>query len=163
MTNLLIIEPDKNTPNERKYKPTTEHNKPPIDQTPHPQPLLVTANKGRSFPEPPTPPTVVHFGVKINQQLRVQISHRVTKSPPYHTHEWMDLLCNEMIVKSIIRLTQSSKNGLCKSWEVAWIPCHDGMDRAPTINFLTITIRTKDPLAEYLGLSWMNGGVHLEK
>ena len=109
MTGTKDKDKEKNTKIKGNSTPTTEHKKTTISQTLTSKPFLMEQNKGSSSTEPPTPPTVVHYVIRRNQQLRVQISHRVTKPPPSQTQEWTDFLFHEMMEKPISRLTHSSK------------------------------------------------------
>ena len=68
-----------------------------------------------------------------------------------------------MVAETIIKLEVSSKNSLGHSWNSVWIPYIEGINGAPTISFVTNTIRYKTTSHQPKGLSWTYGRALIDR
>ena len=110
-----------------------------------------------------TPPQIIHYGPERDQQLIVQISHRVTHNPPEDTQGWIDFLCHDMIDETIRKVTASSKDSLGKSWEPVWIPYHDGVNSTAPLSFFTNSLTSRQDRSQGKGLSLTHGRALLDR
>ena len=68
-----------------------------------------------------------------------------------------------MVGETEIIIGSTSKNSSGTSWEIIWIPYHDGEDGATSILSPSNTIRSKYPEKVYMGMSWNNDIYLLER
>ena len=144
-----------------------------LSETPAPNPFthspstpssLYLAAARQSFQVKPSYlPTMVHYGVKRNHQLRVQISHKMTNTPPSHTQTWIDTLSQDMVAKTLVTIEESPRKILVNPWDITWIPFQDGKVGVPTIKFFTNKHGKKDPEVEATSLSWSNRRALLDR
>ena len=135
--------------------PKPHHPTPPpmIMETPT-SPYLGASITGTTAQPPPTPSKLIHYGHSQDQQIIIQITHRVMQNAPTYNQEWIDYLFHDMVSNTIIKLESSSKNILGHTWNSVWIPYIKVINVAPTISFATNTTRDKTPIQKSKGLSW---------
>ena len=96
---------------------------------------------------------MVHYGLNRNHQLRVQISQKMTNTPPSHTQAWTDTLCQDMVANTLVTIEESWRKILFNPWDIKWIPFQGRKFGVPIINFFTNRHGGKYPEAEAIVLS----------
>ena len=54
--------------------------------------------------QPNSLPTMVHYSLKRNHQLRVQISHKMTNTPTLHIQAWIYTLCQDTVANTLVTI-----------------------------------------------------------
>ena len=155
VTNFLLIDHNKKTmtnqPKTYSESATTPNNNinqlNRISETPAPS-LITHSPSTPSSPylaaalqffqvQPNSLPTMVHYRVKRNHQLRFQITHKMTNTPPSHTQSWIDTLCQDIVSKTLVNIEETTIKILGNPWDITWIPFHDEKVGVPTIKLFT--------------------------
>ena len=113
--------------------------------------------------QPKSFPTMVHYIVERNHQLRVQIYHKTANTSPSYTQAWIDNLYQDMVSNTLLNIEEFSRNILGYPWDKTLIPFHEKKVGVPTITFFTNRHVEKDPEEESNGLSWSNRRAILDR
>ena len=108
-------------------------------------------------PKPIITPECTHYGIFRYFQIRLQLSHIIIEKKTNETQYWINILCSDMVARTLKSVASESKNGLGKSWPSFWIPFHGRFDRVTSIYFHTNSPQSKYPIKEPEFLSRNSG------
>jgi len=92
---------------------------------------LSAAQRGAGTPAPPDS-TIVKFGLRRDQAIRLYLKYRVAGNPD-DTQAYIGTFFNNLVAVPLLSVSRSSTNSLGQQWRIVLIPWNDGVNMDPIV------------------------------